>query len=350
MSTYTIDRLDGANNVLLLGSSRHERTDETCSDLLAVREASQLNVLNVTTSQTPADRLDFWSTHVDEELPANATILRMGDVEDRQSEKERCLTSTVDIRPIADPSDTLTLGLEMTQHLSKWATNDNQSVGCVYTLSDLLRRAGRGPTIELLTRMLDRNIQIDAHVHYHLNPDAVDEDTLQLLKPLFDAVVEVSSENDLRVERFNSGEGNDSGEAHNSGEAHDSVEAHHPEEAARFDERRITFETDHILKLLADQRCRELLYKLERQKPGEPIDFGELVDHILDIESDGRGTDRRDLRRRVAIDLQHQHLPKLEEARVIQYDSDTKIVRYPWNSAFTIWLKHIQRVDNLLVE
>lgn len=321
----------------------------------------------MTFDQTPAERLHFWRTDVDEELPANATILTMNDVGEPRNGTDESLRSAVDIRPIADSSDTMTLGLEMIQCLSKWAANGNQSVGCVYTLSDLLRRSGREPTIELLTRVFERSTQLDARVHYHLDPDEHDDATLQLLKPLFDAVVDVSGEGTPRVERFDSVELRDLGATSKS----DAQTAASDQERTRSDAREAirsdtrgttqsgtqrtnrsnaqesTFDTDHILTLLADLRRRQLLYQLERQEPGAAIGFDELVKRITDVE-DGRRTDRQDLRRRIAIDLRHQHLPKLEEAGVLQYDFEIGIVRQPWDSAFATWVKHVHRVDDLL--
>lgn len=365
MNAYTIGKLDSANNVLLLGPTRDERTNETCRDLLTddrltESEVTQLNVLNVTFDQTPADRLHFWRTYVDEELPANATILTMNDVGESRSETDESLRSAVDIRPIADSTDTMTLALEMIQCLSKWAANGNQSVGCVYTLSDLLRRAGRESTIELLTRVFERSTQLNARVHYHLDPDEHDDATLQLLEPLFDAVVDVSGEGTPRVERFDSVEVRDLGGTSRSdartatsdqGTTRSDVRGttkSGTQRTTRSNAQESTFDTDHILTLLADLRRRQLLYQLERQEPGAAIGFDELVERITDVE-DGRRTDRQDLRRRIAIDLRHQHLPKLEEAGVLQYDFEIGIVRQPWNSAFATWVKHVHRVDDLLM-
>lgn len=373
MNAHTISKLDSANNILLLGPTREERTNETCrdlliDDLLTEREGTQLNVLNVTFDQTPADRLHFWDTYVDEELPANAAILTMNDVGEPRSGTDESLRSAVDIRPIADSADTMTLALEMIQCLSKWTANDNQSVGCVYTLSDLLRRSGRESTIELLTRVFERSTQLNARVHYHLDPAEHDDATLQLLEPLFDAVVDVSGEGTPRVERFDSVEVRDLGGTSRS-DAHTATSDQgttrsNAQETTRSDARgttrsgtqrttrsnaqESTFDTDHILTLLADLRRRQLLYQLERQEPGAAIDFDELVERITDAE-DGRRTDRQDLRRRIAIDLRHQHLPKLEEAGVLQYDFEIGIVRQPWNSTFATWVKHVHRVDDLLM-
>lgn len=67
MSTCTSDKLDDANNVLLLGSFRDEGTHEACGDPIAVRETTQLNVLNVVIDHPPTERLGFRRTHVDED-------------------------------------------------------------------------------------------------------------------------------------------------------------------------------------------------------------------------------------------------------------------------------------------
>jgi len=50
-------------------------------------------------------------------------------------------------------------------------------------------------------------------------------------------------------------------------------------------------------------------------------------------------------RRRLAIDLHHRHLPKLDEAGLIEYDPRSNTVRYWGQPTLEKWLEHAHHVD-----
>jgi len=82
---------------------------------------------------------------------------------------------------------------------------------------------------------------------------------------------------------------------------------------------------DACLNLVADRRRRRVIRQLRRE--GGTTTFDDLVDRLHDgglLTDDDRHRDRE----RLAIQLQHTHLPKLADHGVVEYDHRSGIVRY----------------------
>ena len=78
---------------------------------------------------------------------------------------------------------------------------------------------------------------------------------------------------------------------------------------------------DNTLHVLSDHLRRETIQIL-RQTPGGEVGVEELLDELI------RRTGVEKPRDRVAIQLHHQHLPKLAAEDLIAYDQDAGHVRY----------------------
>jgi DNA-binding transcriptional ArsR family regulator len=82
---------------------------------------------------------------------------------------------------------------------------------------------------------------------------------------------------------------------------------------------------DRILSAVADEHRRAILDSLDSASD-ETLEYGALVDHVADRVGGEHADDEH--RRRVRIALRHAHLPKLEEARMIEYEDETGHVRF----------------------
>ena len=78
---------------------------------------------------------------------------------------------------------------------------------------------------------------------------------------------------------------------------------------------------DEILRLLSARDRRQTIRVL-RKTPGEEVGFDELIDHVI---LEGPADSERD---RIGIRLHHNHLPKLREQGLIEYDPDAQLVQY----------------------
>lgn len=79
---------------------------------------------------------------------------------------------------------------------------------------------------------------------------------------------------------------------------------------------------DKILQVLADHHRRQAIQIL-RQTPDDEIGVEELLDEL--IRRTGQDEDIRD---HVAVQMHHNHLPKLAEKGLIAYNQDARHVRY----------------------
>ena len=85
---------------------------------------------------------------------------------------------------------------------------------------------------------------------------------------------------------------------------------------------------DDLFDTIAKRRARYALSHLESVSVNV-VELDDLVDDVTEREVEtGSAVESEEHRRRVAIALHHNHLPKLAEAAVIDYDPRTKTVRY----------------------
>lgn len=79
---------------------------------------------------------------------------------------------------------------------------------------------------------------------------------------------------------------------------------------------------DEILRLLSAQYRRQTI-RLLRKTPNCEVGIEELIDNIIDKKrAEGEQRDR------LVIQLHHNHLPKLREQGLIDYDPDAQLVQY----------------------
>lgn len=88
-------------------------------------------------------------------------------------------------------------------------------------------------------------------------------------------------------------------------------------------------ETTHIdtyLKLFSDSQRRRIVQQLRDETAGETT-VEDLADYLHERESDPLTAARPD-RDHLSLQLIHNHLPKLDQHGVVDYDRENKTVRY----------------------
>ena len=99
---------------------------------------------------------------------------------------------------------------------------------------------------------------------------------------------------------------------------------------------------DIVFDLLADQRRRYALYYLY-DVPDDVATVDEIATHVRRLEDDcGRPEEHE---RHVLTALQHVHLPKLEDAGIVEHDSRSQTVRYWSRPSLEEWLEHAQHKE-----
>ena len=98
---------------------------------------------------------------------------------------------------------------------------------------------------------------------------------------------------------------------------------------------------DRLFALLANRRRRYVFYCLDRADANAVVELDELVDQIVAWERnwDGETSESRsDHREDVRINLHHNHLPRIADTPLIDYDPRTETVRCWEHSGFEDWV------------
>ena len=184
-----------ARTVLLLAplESTHDAT--ACNELLSALPSTPTHVLGVTFESPNADHLDTWE--IDGDTPTQISIITVGDFPRSAAgpgSGRRRPTEQVRVDTVADPDDLTTLGLRISDQLSEWGQADEQPVVCFRSLTALLETCDLERVFRFLHLLTARLSLAGASAHFHLDPRAHDDQTVNTLRPLFDAVLDVDDD------------------------------------------------------------------------------------------------------------------------------------------------------------
>ncbi|WP_134670323.1 DUF7504 family protein [Halorussus marinus] len=191
MNINTSDRrqLEQSSNVLLLAPLT-PTGNRACLELLAaVEPPARTNVAAVTYTPPPETWVANWREHVGM-LPAELAFIHANTVETRP-DGEDSLPERVSVGRV-DPNQPMDIIAPLSEQLTRWQDNGNQTVVSVQTLTVLLEYVDFDTAFRYLHILTHRVGAVDAIGVYHMDPDVHDEKTINTLETLFDAVVEVS--------------------------------------------------------------------------------------------------------------------------------------------------------------
>ncbi|MDS0283402.1 DUF7504 family protein [Haloarcula onubensis] len=182
-----LDSPTPGTNVIVMAPSLSDEKRRTCLDLQAAGSLDRLDVLYVTYSGTPADLTDRWRDHHGD-LPARMGIVVVGDQPGQapggDSVPENVFVTT------ANPNDITGLGMRLNNYLND-RDGDSQLVVCFDSMTEMLQFAELQPVFKFLHMFAGQLRDADAAAHFHLDPGAHDDRTINRLKPLFDDAVDL---------------------------------------------------------------------------------------------------------------------------------------------------------------
>lgn len=190
---------DDGQNILLLGSSDGSAENDACIDLLTITDLPDENILSVTLTQSPDQRLTIWNQYVHNSQPSQAGIISAGETARSTSHKKVSSTTSetcdipLSVETILNPADLAALGLSINDYLSEWSANGNQTVICFHSLTALLQNADLDEVFRFLTLVTQRVRAYEAVAHYHIDPQAQSDEALFTLETLFDEVIETGT-------------------------------------------------------------------------------------------------------------------------------------------------------------
>ena len=175
-------------NVIVMAPSLSEEKRATCLDLQGVGSSAHRNVLHVTYSGAPAELVDQWRDHYGE-LPARMGIVVVGD-QPGQTPGGDGVPENVFVTS-ANPNDITGLGMRLNNYLNDH-DDDSQLVVCVDSMTEMLQFVELQPVFKFLHMFAGQLREADAVAHFHLDPGAHDDKTINRLKPLFDDAIDLT--------------------------------------------------------------------------------------------------------------------------------------------------------------
>lgn len=331
------DYVRRSSSVLLLAPSHEPPDDSACTDLLTRDPPAETNVLSVTLSASPAERLSVWRREVGSERPARTTIVDAR----RNATKTRLPTSeagSISVRRVPENADLCDVGLAIASQLGAWKSADEPTVVCLHSVTALLAAYDTERVISLITSLNDLCERLEVVAHHHVDPDEHDEETVTTLRPLYDAVIEYAPNDGwIPTER----EGTTTPPTFRSTTPPPGGTAKTDPNRSETVPMRYSFET--LLELVSSPGRRSLLYNL-KDRPTEEIPLDQLVEevHKFDRSLPVRGTPSRE---RVRVRLVHVHLPMLQEAGIIRYDADLEEIHYTRNQGIESFLRYVETIE-----
>lgn len=179
--TDAIEQIDGAANVLLETPSMGDDR-QICTSLLAdgVAEPSVLFVSYVRQADVCIDQWDQSGT-----TAADLGVITVGDAGSGTG-REDVLTENV-----STASDLTGLGIGIGEFLSEW---DDPIVVCFDSITSMLQYVEFQTAYEFLHAITGQIKAAGARAHFHIDPDAHDDQVVDGITSLFDASIRIADD------------------------------------------------------------------------------------------------------------------------------------------------------------
>lgn len=180
-----VAQIDAAESVLVLRPQSAVRSDAECKRLL-VGDPATTELLGISLSQPPSGWYDDWVDALGS-APAAAAVITTPDLAGGSASGRDFAVETV-----ATPSNLTGIGVKSTPYLEEW----EHPVVTVESLTILLQYATPQNVYRFLHVLTSRIRATGARGQFYLDPSVTDERTVELLKTLFDAVIECDEDDD----------------------------------------------------------------------------------------------------------------------------------------------------------
>jgi hypothetical protein len=336
------NRFDGYNSALLLAPLDTDVESRGCLDLLTRAAPAGTNVLSVTFSATPFERVALWKRNVGEELPKRVAIVGTECGRLEQEDAIKTDGRLVIEGSLSEPVDPFGLLLTVGRYLGEWAETDERTLVCIRSLTALLDTMQIWQLQHLIGVLNAHFQELGTAAHYHLDPGAHDEQVLADLRPLFDTVIQFDDELGWTISQPEAREPLRPDDATGSERSPHSAIA----ESAQSDDPLVPHSFDTVVDVLSSPQRRALLYYLVIEREGAPtVSLETLVEELhrlaTSIGEESWDTSEQALQ----VSLLHVHLPRLAEMGLIEFDLEAKTVQYQPNPALESVLKQVMEME-----
>lgn len=187
---------DPGDSVLVLSPSLDEATNSACVDLLDPIDSDQTRVLWVTVHESPNERIAHWAAHHDEP-PVDAAILDILAGGDRSTDGggPTLFDEPVSVTEVTAPHNLTRIGVEIVDQLDRWnRANDAQIVVCFHSLTSFLQYVDTQEAFKFLHALTNQLSRTGAIAHFHMDPGAHDERTINTVMPVFRRVAQLDGD------------------------------------------------------------------------------------------------------------------------------------------------------------
>jgi hypothetical protein len=198
-----LNEIGDATAVLLESGSTDPDRATTCSDLLHSDSEDDENLLWITYTRSPDEKLGAWRRHTDA-TPANLGVVSVGDTMRSAAAASAAVDGPAGAGPgrpdspnsgppnpveaVENPSDLTGLGITVGRYFEAWGTERPTRV-CFDSITAMLQYVEFETAYRFLHVLTGRLSGAGSVGHFHVDPVAHDERTLASLQTLFDAVV-----------------------------------------------------------------------------------------------------------------------------------------------------------------
>lgn len=189
------DAPSGGENVLVLASADTDAADAYCAERLSSsHESGSTNALIVSLDESPDRRFEALVQH-GTDRPSRVAVVccdrtRSAAAASSGASHSPDLTPGPWIATVESPGDLTGLGVRIRQVLSAWGDGSARVELCFHSLERLVEHVDDRAAFRFCHAITRHINSTGASSHFHLDPDAVGERTVNTLTPLFDRVVD----------------------------------------------------------------------------------------------------------------------------------------------------------------
>jgi len=173
------------DNVLVCCPSFTGAEPRACLDLLTPDGSTDVHALSVLFTQSPGDHVDAWQ-RIAGAYPTRMRIVAV-DADARSDRAAEAADADAEraVERVGSPHNLTRLGIRVADCLDEWAGATETVVVCFQSLTTLLQYVDVESAVAFLDVVAERCAATDAVAHYHLDPQAHDDETIDRLRELF---------------------------------------------------------------------------------------------------------------------------------------------------------------------
>jgi hypothetical protein len=192
-----LELIGGASNVLVSGPAGTPAGQSLCSRLMTPRTDAPVNLLVITITETPGQRLSVLENYLDGPV-GQTTVIDVRNYNREVNYDE--YGGPVEVRSVSNPQDLRRIGIVTSKILTRWEDESGETTVCFHSLSDLLSLTDdRQRVFRFLHVLRGRVRAAGARAHYHFDPEQHQDEAVRTFQSLFDTVIQFEEDGSVSL-------------------------------------------------------------------------------------------------------------------------------------------------------